>query len=113
MQIYGHLLMTSDVVLILGGAMMYWLCPRLRRNWILGYGSSRSMVNDDAWQSANRFAGMTLALLSLVTMSLHVTLRTTIVESELGQAVSAGAILALPLVVMYLTEKYLAHVFKN
>ena len=113
MPIYGHLLMTSDAVLILGGAMMYWLCPRLRRNWVLGYGSSRSMINDDTWQTANRFAGMTLALLSLVSMSLHVTLWRAIEESELGPVVSAGAILALPFLVMYLTEKYLARVFKN
>ena len=105
--------MTSDVVLILGGAMMYWLCPRLRRNWIFGYGSSRSMVNDSAWRSANRFAGMTLALLSLGSMSLHVSLQNVIAGSELGQALSAGAILALPFLVMYLTEKYLARVFKN
>ena len=113
MPIYGHLLMTSDAVLILGGAMMYWLCPRLRRNWILGYGSPRSMINDDAWQRANRFAGMALAVLSLLSMSLHVTLRPVIEGNDLVWAASAGAILALPLLVMYLTEKYLARVFRN
>ena len=105
--------MTSDVVLIAGGAMMYWLCPRLRRNWILGYSSSRSMVNDFTWQTANRFSGMTLALLSLGSMSLHVILRQVIEGSEPAQAISAGAILALPFLVMYLTEEYLARVFGN
>jgi uncharacterized membrane protein len=93
--------------------MMYWLCPRLRRHWMLGYGSSRSMVNDDTWQSANRFAGMTLALLSLLSMSVHVTLQRVIAGSELGQSISAGAILAVPFLVMYLTEKHLTRVFRN
>ena len=105
--------MTSDVVLVLGGAMMYWLCPRLRRNWIFGYGSYRSMVDDIAWRSANRFAGMTLSILALVSMSMHVSLKQIIVGSELAQTLSAGAILAIPFLVMYLTEVYLARVFKN
>ncbi|MFY9574175.1 MAG: SdpI family protein, partial [Blastocatellia bacterium] len=72
MEIYGYLLMTSDVLLILSGATMYWFSPRLRRNWVLGYGSPRSMINDAAWQSANRFAGMSLASLALIAMTLQV-----------------------------------------
>jgi uncharacterized membrane protein len=57
MATYGYLLMSSDLVLILGGATMWWLSPRLRRNWVLGYGSVRSMINDDTWRAANRLPG--------------------------------------------------------
>jgi uncharacterized membrane protein len=110
---YEHLLLTSDVVLILGGATMYWLCPRFRRNWVLGYGSPRSMINDSTWQAANRFAGMILALLTLIAMSLQVIFRQVIEDSETVLAFSAASILALPFVVMYLTEKHLARVFRN
>jgi len=66
MPIYEYLLMASDAVLILGAVTMYWFSPRMRRNWVFGYGSPRSMINDAAWQSGNRFAGTALALLTLV-----------------------------------------------
>ena len=95
-----------------GGATMYWLSPRLRRNWVLGYGSPRSMINDVTWQTANRFAGMTLAVLALIAMLLHFGLWQLIESSELGQTASAGPTLALPLLVLYLTEKYLSRGFK-
>jgi uncharacterized membrane protein len=113
MLIYGYLLMTSDVVLILGGATMFWFCPRLRRSWVLGYGSARSMINDATWQAANRFAGMTLALLAFFAMILQVGFWPAIKASEIAQTASVGSILVLPLLVMYLTEKYLARVFRN
>jgi uncharacterized membrane protein len=113
MLTYGYLLMTSDALLILGGATMYWFSPRLRRNWVLGYGSPRSMINDATWQAGNRFAGMALALLALLAMLLHVSLWKLIETEELAQTISVGLILALPLFVMYLTEKYLASVFRN
>jgi uncharacterized membrane protein len=111
--IYGYLLMTSDALLILGGATMYWFSPRLRRHWVLGYGSARSMINDSTWQAANRFAGMALALLAVIAMLLHVSLWSLIESDELAQAIAAGFVLALPLLVMYLTEKYLASAFRN
>jgi uncharacterized membrane protein len=113
MPIYGYLLMTSDVVLILAGATMYWLSPRLRRNWVLGYGSPRSMINDATWQAANRFAGTGLALLALVMMSLQVKFWQVIEANELAQMVSVASVLALPFLVMYSTEKYLARAFRN
>ena len=113
MLIYGYLLMTSDVVLILCGATMCWLSPRLRRNWVLGYGSARSMINDATWQAANRFAGMGLAALALLAMLAHVSLWRVIESSDLGQAVSAASTLSLPFVVMFLTEKYLARRFRT
>lgn len=113
MLIYGYLLMTSDVALILCGATMCWLSPRLRRNWVLGYGSARSMINDTTWQAANRFAGMGLAALALLAMLAHVSLWRVIESSDLGQTVSAASTLSLPLVVMFLTEKYLARRFRN
>ena len=112
MQIYGYLLMTSDVVLILSGATMYWLSPRLRRNWLLGYGSPRSMINDATWQAANRFAGTGLALLTLIAMSLQVRFWQVIETSELAQVISLVSILGLPFLVMYSTEKYLARAFR-
>jgi uncharacterized membrane protein len=107
-----HLLMTSDIVLILGGAMMYWLSPRFRRNWVFGYGSPRSMINDATWQAANKFAGLTLALLALVAMSLQVLLREAISNNDLGLAISAASVLAPPFLVMYLTEKHLERLFR-
>jgi uncharacterized membrane protein len=110
---YGHLLMVSDAVLILGGATMYWLSPRLRRNWVLGYGSRRSMINDAAWQAGNRFAGMTLALLALVAMFLLVSLRQGIESNDLAQAFFLASTLSLPFLVMFLTEKHLARAFRN
>ncbi len=113
MLIYGYLLMTSDLVLILGGATMYWLSPRLRRNWVLGYGSARSMINDATWQAANRFAGATLAALALIAMSIQVSAWHVIAEDEWAQVVATAASLSLPFVVMYLTEKYLSSRFKN
>ena len=113
MLIYGYLLMVSDALLILGGATMYWFSPRLRRNWVLGYGSPRSMTNDTAWQAANRFAGTALALLAVFAMLLHVSLWSLIETDQFVQTASVGLILALPFLVMYLTEKYLAHLFRN
>lgn len=113
MLIYGYLLMASDVVLVLSGATMYWFSPRLRRHWILGYGSSRSMINDSTWQAANRFAGMTLSLLSLAGMLLHVSLWQVIEANDFAQTVTVASTLSLPFVVMYLTEKYLSRRFRN
>lgn len=110
---YEHLLMTSDVVLILGGATMYWLSPRLRRNWVLGYGSRRSMSCDAAWQAGNRFAGMTLALLGLLAMGLLVNMREAIESTDLAQVLFLASTLSLPFIVMFLTEKYLAREFRN
>lgn len=110
---HEHLIIASDLLLISGGAIMYWLCPRFRRNWVVGYGSPRSMINDMTWQSANRFAGLTLALLSLIAMSLQVLVRELVEDNEIGIAISAGSLLALPFVVMYLTERHLARVFRN
>jgi len=113
MLIYGYLLMTSDILLILGGATMYWFSPRLRRNWVLGYGSPRSMVNDATWQAANRFAGAALAFLALAAMSLQVSLWRMILLSDLAQTFSFASTLALPFLAMYLTEAYLARRFRN
>lgn len=113
MPIYGYLLMASDAVLILGGATMYWFSPRVRRNWVLGYGSPRSMINDTAWQSANRFAGSALALLTLAAMLVQVSLWQIIGSNDLAETIATASILALPLLVMFLTERYLARVFRN
>ena len=110
---YGHLLMASDVVLILGGATMYWLSPRLRRNWVLGYGSRRSMINDAAWQAGNKFAGMALALLGLIAMLLHVSLKDAIESNDVAQIISLASTLLLPFLAMFLTEKHLARSFRN
>jgi uncharacterized membrane protein len=110
---YETLLMMSDVVLILGGATMYWLSPRLRRNWVLGYGSRRSMISDAAWQAGNRFAGMTLALLALFAMLLMVSLKQAIESRDLAQGVSVASTFSLPFLVMFLTEKHLARAFRN
>ena len=112
MYTYAHLLVASDVVLILGGATMFWFSPRLRRNWLLGYGSARSMVSDAAWQSANRFAGMMLSILALLAMSLHVSLLKSIQSSELTQMLTVGLTFLLPLLVSFLTEKYLERTFR-
>ena len=112
MLLYNQLLMSSDLLLILSGAIMFWFCPRLRRNWILGYGSPRSMVNDTTWQAANRFAGLILSLLSLIAMSFQVAMWPVIESSEKIQALSVAMLLSLPFVVMFLTEKYLSRVFK-
>ena len=113
MLIYGYLLMTSDIALILCGATMCWFSPRLRRHWVLGYGSARSMINDTTWQTANRFAGMALAALALIAMLVQVSLWRVIEASDLAQAVSAASTLSLPLLVMFLTEKYLAQRFRT
>jgi len=113
MYSFGYLLMTSDAILILSGVTMYWFSPRLKRNWVLGYGSPRSMVNDETWQAANRFAGMVMALIALTAMALHVSLWHLINENDKAQALTVAALLALPLLVMYLTEKYLSRVFRN
>jgi uncharacterized membrane protein len=113
MLAYSYLLMASDMLLILCGATMFWFSPRLKRSWILGYGSPRSMVNDVTWQAANRFAGLVLSLLALIAMSLHVTMLPLITADDRAQALAVAVILSLPFAVMYLTEKYLARVFKN
>lgn len=113
MPIYGYLLMASDVVLVLSGATMYWFSPRLRRHWILGYGSSRSMINDSTWQAGNRFAGVTLAILTLAVMLAHVSLWQVIETNDLAQTLTVATTLLLPLFVMYLTEKYLGRRFRN
>jgi len=113
MLIYGYLLMTTDVVLVLSGATMYWFSPKLRRHWVLGYGSPRSMINDATWQAANRFAGMTLSFLTLMGMLLHVSLWEVIEANDLAQTVAAGVTLSLPFFVMFLTEKHLARRFRN
>lgn len=113
MLVYGYLLMASDLMLILGGAAMCWFSPRLRRNWVLGYGSARSMINDTTWQAANRFAGKALAVLALTAMLLQVILWEAIESSDLGQTVSVACTLSIPFVVMYLTEGYLARAFRN
>ncbi|HVG20852.1 MAG TPA: SdpI family protein [Blastocatellia bacterium] len=105
--------MASDLLLILSGATMFWFSPRLRRNWVFGYGSPRSMVNDETWQTANRFAGLMLSLLALISMSFHVTLLHLIVNDDKVQAVAVAMLLSLPFVVMYLTEKYLARLFRS
>src|ERR1051325_7263045 len=99
MAIYEYLLMASDLLLILCGATMYWFSPRLRRNWLLGYGSPRSMANDAAWQTANRFAGIVMALLALVAMALHAALLPVINTHDLAQALAVAAILLLPFLV--------------
>ena len=109
---YSYLIMASDVVLILSGATMFWLSPMLRRNWVLGYGSPRSMINDDTWRAGNRFAGLALAILALIAMLLQVSLWEAIESSEVGQAASAISTISLPVLVMFLTEKYLARTFR-
>jgi uncharacterized membrane protein len=113
MLVYDYLLMASDLILILCGATMYWFSPRLRRNWLLGYGSPRSMINDAAWQAANRFAGQTLALLTLVVMTLQVAARPVVEGNDVGQTAMVAALFALPFIVSYLTEKYLSRVFRS
>jgi uncharacterized membrane protein len=113
MPIYEYLLMASDALLILGGATMYWFSPRIRRNWVFGYGSPRSMINDTAWQSANRFAGSALALLTLGAMIVQVSLWPMIGSNDVAQTLATASILALPFLVMFLTERHLARVFRN
>jgi uncharacterized membrane protein len=113
MTVYELLLMASDLLLILCGATMFWFSPRLRRHWLLGYGSPRSMVSDATWQAANRFAGVSLSLLALVAMSLQVTLWPQIKGNDPVEALTVATVFALPLVVMMLTEKYLARAFRN
>lgn len=113
MAIYEFLLMLSDLLLIFCGATMYWFSPRLRRNWLLGYGSPRSMANDAAWQTANRFAGMMMSMLALVAMALHVTLLPLINAHDLAQTLAVAVVLALPFLVMLLTEIYLARNFRS
>lgn len=110
MRIYVDLLMVSDAVLILCGAVMYWLCPRMRRNWLLGYGSTRSMSSDAMWRVGNRFAGQTLSLLALISLSVHAASLQFILSNQAFQTVSVLAVLCLPFLVMYLTEKYLSRV---
>ena len=112
MRVYEQLLMASDLLLVLGGATMFWLSPRLRRNWILGYGSPRSMVNDATWQAANRFAGSLLALLAVILMSLQVVLWPLVQDNDKGQAFSVALLFSLPFLVTYLTERRLSRVFR-
>lgn len=111
MHAYVDLLMVSDALLILCGAVMYWFSPRTRPNWLLGYGSARSMTSQAAWRAGNRFAGRTLSLLALISLSVHTACRSSISTNEAVQTVSVLVVLCLPFLVMYLTEKYLIHVF--
>jgi uncharacterized membrane protein len=113
MWTYVNLLIVGDVLLILCGAVMYWLSPRCRRNWLLGYGSVRSMINDAAWQRANRFAGQLLSLTALLSMCLHAANRDLILTNQAAQTVFALGAISTPLFVMFVTEKYLARTFKN
>jgi uncharacterized membrane protein len=113
MTVYELLLMTSDLLLIFCGATMFWFSPRLRRHWLLGYGSPRSMVNDATWQAGNRFAGLVLSLLALAAMSLQVSLWPQIQGNDEAEALTVAAVFSLPIVVMLLTEKYLSRVFRN
>ena len=110
MRIYVDLLMVSDALLILCGAVMYWLCPRIRRNWLLGYGSARSMTSDATWRVGNRFAGQTLSLLALISLSVHAVIWRSILTNQVVQTASVMAVLSLPFLVMYLTEKHLSRV---
>ena len=112
-MMYMELIMSSDAVLILGGATMFWLSPMLRRSWVLGYGSPRSMINDNTWRAGNRFAGLTLSAMAVIVMSIQVSLSGAIESSELGQVAAVGSTLSLPFLVMYLTERYLARTFKT
>jgi hypothetical protein len=112
-MMYMELIMSSDAVLILGGATMFWLSPMLRRSWVLGYGSPRSMINDNTWRAGKRFAGRSLAAMTVIVMSIQVSLSGAIESSELGQVASVGSTLSLPFLVMYLTERYLARTFKT
>src|SRR5437773_11651327 len=100
MLIYGYLLMTSDVVLILCGATMCLFSPRLRRDWVLGYGSARSMINDTTWQTANRAAGMTLAALAVIAMLVQVILWQLSESGDLAQTVTLASAVSLPFVVL-------------
>src|SRR5260370_37553589 len=111
MLIYGYLLMISGALLILCGATMYWFSPRLRRNWVLGYGSPRSMINDTAWQAANRFAGTAPALLAIFAMLLHVILWSLIERDQIAPTGSGAPITGLPFLCLYFTEKHIAHLF--
>jgi len=113
MRICFDLLMVSDALLILCGAVMYWWCPRIRRNWMLGYGSARSMTSDAAWRAGNRFAGQTLSLLALISLSLHAASWRSILANQAVQTVSVVLVLCLPFLVMYLTEKHLSRVLGN
>ncbi|HXG92106.1 MAG TPA: SdpI family protein [Blastocatellia bacterium] len=113
MLLFDYLLMTSDMLLILCGATMFWFSPRLRRHWLLGYGSPRSMLNDQTWQAANRFAGLVLSLLALITMSFQVTFWSHIKGDDKAETLAVAAVFVLPFIVMYLTEKYLARLFRN
>jgi hypothetical protein len=108
MWIYVNLLMVSDALLILCGMLMYWWCPRLRRSWLLGYGSARSMTSDAAWKAGNRFAGRTLALLALICLSIQVVSVSSILTNHAVQTVSVLSVLCLPFIVMYFTERHLS-----
>jgi hypothetical protein len=70
------------------------------------------MINGDTWQAANRFAGMSLALLTLIAMLAHVSLWPMIEASDIAQTIAAASSLSLPFLVMILTEKYLARRFR-
>jgi hypothetical protein len=108
MWIYVDLLMVSDALLILCGAVMYWWCPKMKRSWLLGYGSARSMTSDAAWRAGNRFAGQTLSVLALIFLSIHVVSLGSILTNQAVQTVSVLSVLCLPFAVMYLTERHLS-----
>ena len=111
MLTFDSLLIASDAIVILTAATMFWVSPRLKRNWVFGYGSRRSMANNVVWQAGNRFAGMVMALAGLAAMSIQVCIRPAITTSEFAQVVCAASLLVLPFLVMYITERYLARVF--
>jgi len=113
MSIYVDLLMVSDALLILCGGVMYWWCPRIRRSWLLGYGSVRSMTSETAWRAGNRFAGQTLSLLALISLSIHVASLGSILTNQAAQTASVLMVLFLPFIVMYFTEKHLSRMLGN
>jgi len=113
MSIYVDLLMVSDALLILCGGVMYWWCPRIRRSWLLGYGSVRSMTSEAAWRAGNRFAGQTLSLLALISLSIHVASLGSILTNQAVQTASVLLVLFLPFIVMYFTEKHLSRMLGN
>ena len=71
------------------------------------------VMHGDLGTLRNRFAGLTLAVLTLIAMLLQVSLWEAIESSDVGQAASAVSTFSLPLLVMFLTEKYLARTFRT
>jgi hypothetical protein len=69
------------------------------------------MANDITWQAGNRFAGVAMALTGLAAMLIQVWIGQTITANEMVSAVCAGLLLTSPVLVMYVTEKWLAKVY--